>query len=136
MLTERSLKSHLYLYIAGVVLFILFLGYTFWYDHKTDVDGNEAAAEAFRKEGLSEEQISRIRHDDDVWYYDGRSTCVGYSSHDNDSSERCPYFQSVCAGSKARTFGSLSDQVREVAKVIKSGKTQHPDCPLIYEGGD
>lgn len=133
MLTENSLKSHFYLYIAGIVLFILFLGYVFWYDHKTNIDEGDDFVKIFKKEGLSDDQISQIRHDDDVWYYKGKSTCIGYSS---DSKEHCPYFQSVCTGKDSRTFGTIDEQIKEVAKIIKKGDDQHPDCPLIYEGAD
>lgn len=119
---------HKYLFIAGLVLFILYIGYIFWYDHKMDIENFESL---FKKEGLTDKEINEIKHDDDVWYYKNRSTCIGYSSNSN---EPCPKFQWVCIGGK--TFGTIENQIKEVSKLIKNNKSQHPDCPLIYEGSD
>ena len=130
MFTEISLVAHCYLFIAGLILIILYMGYVFWYDHKKDMTEGDFDV-LFSKEGLSQEQIENIKHDDDVWYYKDMSTCIGYSS---DPREACPKFQNVCMGGK--TFGLLETQIKEVSNLIKSGLIQHPACPLIYEGSD
>jgi hypothetical protein len=128
MFTEFGLLPHCYLFIASSIVLLLYLGYVFWYDHKYTVNSDDFE-DLFKKYGLVNEQISNIKHDDDVWYYKNKSTCIGYSS---DSREACPKFQWVCIG--GGTFGTLKDQIYEVAKLIKSGTTTHPECPLIYEG--
>jgi hypothetical protein len=129
MFTDTGLTAHFYLFIAGVVVIILFFGYAFWYDHKKQFEDHNID-KIFKRYGLSEEQISNISHDDDMWYYKRKSTCVGYSSIPD---ELCPKFQEVCVGGK--TFGNLEDQIREVVKAIKIGGL-HEDCPLIYEGAN
>lgn len=112
-----------------MVAFILYIGYAFWYDHKNDI-GNSDFESIFREKGLSQKNIDKISHDDDMWYHGNKSTCVGYSSDEN---EECPKFQEVCVGGK--TFGSIERQINEVIKAVRNGGT-HEDCPLVYEGAD
>lgn len=129
MFTEFGLKPHFYLYIAAFVVMILYMGYAFWYEHKSRMMGDLESL--FKKEGLTDAQIDNIKHDDDVWYYKDKSTCIGYSSDERDP---CPKFQSVCLGDT--TYGSIDQQVQEVSNLIKKGLNAHPLCPLIYEGSD
>ncbi|HMP28060.1 MAG TPA: hypothetical protein PKD85_00585 [Saprospiraceae bacterium] len=128
MFTEIGLLPHFYLFIAGAIVLLLYLGYVFWYDHKNEVTDKDLH-ELFKKYGLTDTQIADIKHDDDVWYYKNKSTCIGYSS---DPREACPKFQWVCLGD--RTFGNLKEQIYAISQLIKNGMDSHPDCPLIYEG--
>lgn len=129
MFTEKGLEAHLYLWIAGIVFAILFIGYTFWFDHKSHIDENESWVSRFENEGLSREQINDLTHDDTMWYYQRKSTCVGYG----EPNEACPKNENFCSGGS--TYGDFSKQAEEIAMALKKGGV-HPDCPLIYLGGD
>lgn len=143
MFKETGLTPHLYLWIAGLVFLILFIGYIFWFEHKESIDGS-FWMEKFKKAGLTSKEINDITHDDSMWYYQRVATCVGYGSpidaidSPNGSpnaldSLGCPKYESFCAGGD--TFGTAEDQVREVIAAIRKGGI-HEDCPLIYSGTD
>lgn len=128
MFQETGLLAHLYLYIIGIVALSLFLIYGFVYDHKTGITDHEHQSEwvsNFKKHGLTDEQIRDIQHDDNVWYYQGVSVCVGYG----DEKEECPKHETVCSGGD--TFGNVSQQTVSVVLAIQKGG-KHPECPLIY----
>ena len=129
MFSETGLKAHLYLWIAGIVCIILFLGYIFWFDHKENIDGNPIWEREFQNVGLTLEQINDITHDDSMWYYQRVATCVGYGS----PRDQCPRYESYCAG--GNTFSSFSEQAEAVKNAIMKGGI-HQDCPLIYSGTD
>ena len=115
---------HKYLWLGGLLLFIFFIIYVFWYDHKEGIQ-NAELADQFRKVGIDPRDMTH----DEVWYYKRRSTCVGYGDQD----EECPKHISHCAGKK--TFGSSRLQAEAVSTALKHGG-QHPDCPLVYVGAD
>lgn len=156
MFKETGLEPHLYLWIAGLVFLVLYIGYIFWFEHKESIDGS-FWVEKFKKAGLNSKEINDITHDDSMWYYQRIATCVGYgspldtfnSSSSNGSpnaldslgipspngspSGECPKYESFCPG--GHTFGTAEDQVREVIAAIRKGGV-HEDCPLIYSGTD
>lgn len=121
---EKGSQAHFYLWFSGLVLLLLFLGYVFIYEHKDD-ELSDTWKMAFVKAGLSKDQVDKLSHDGDVWYYGSppKSTCVGYGGKD----EKCPRFESVCSGEK--TFGDINQQVKNVVKAVGVGI--HPECPLI-----
>lgn len=124
---ETGVQAHFYLWFTGAVLFLIFLGYAFVYEHKNNKLSNEWKV-SFMKHGLTKKQIDGLSHDGDIWYYNAKSTCVGYGGQD----EKCPQFESVCSGGK--TFGNVNQQVINVIKAISSDELHpslHPECPLI-----
>ncbi len=124
MFQETGRTAHGYLWVGGLVVMILFLGYVFWYEHRRAAN-KKFWSEHFTKAGLTEEQIAEMKHDGDVWYFGENSTCVGYGDWD----EECPVFESFCAGGK--TFGNPDKQAAAVAAALKTGG-KHPECPIIY----
>lgn len=129
-LTESGLIAHKYFYVVGVVLLILFLIYVFFYNHITEVDTkNDVWYREFTNVGLTDKQIHDLTHDDNVWYYQGISTCVGYG----DWNEMCPKNETYCAGKEGDTFGDAKRQAYALRFAISKGG-EHPDCPLVYKG--
>lgn len=126
MFTETGTQAHGYLWTAGLVIFILFIGYAFWYEHqKSADDSGEDWMQHFIKAGLTPDEASDMSHDADLWYYKRKPTCVGYG----DWNEECLIFESVCSGGKK--FGTPEQQAKNVSISLKSGG-KHPDCPIVY----
>ena len=117
-------NEHVYLWLGGALLLLLFIVYVFWHDHKENIDDDWAGK--FRAIGIDPKDMT---HDDGVWYYRRRSTCVGYG----DWTDECPKHESYCAGGKV--FGDSQTQVNAVGAALNNGGT-HPECPLIYVGAD
>jgi hypothetical protein len=133
-LRENGILAHFYLILAALILFILFYIYGFWYDHKTQIWGvgdrsNVSWVDTFRKVGVPDSKIKNLTHDDDTWYYNKMSTCVGYGEKE----EPCPRHEAYCAGGKI--MGDQVQQALEVASALSHGG-QHPKCPLIHMGAD
>ena len=120
------MNPHLYLWLAFTLLLLFFLGYDFLYDHKENIQNSKEWLDVFIKEGIDPKDMS---HDESVWYYKRRSTCVGYG----DWEEECPRSENWCAG--GGTFGDSSQQAKGVKDAITNGGV-HPDCPLIYAGAN
>jgi len=120
------LRSHKYLWLAGILLFVLFLGYVFWHDHKHSISDDFQWVEKFLRVGVDPKDIT---HDESVWYYKRRSTCVGYG----DWKDECPKHESYCAGE--RIFGDANAQVDAIKKALERGGV-HPECPLVYAGAE
>lgn len=120
------MHTHLYLWLGGVLLFTFFMGYAFWYDHKERINNSQEWVTAFTSVGINPRDMA---HDEGVWYYKGRSTCVGYG----DWNDECPRHECYCAGGK--TFGDSITQARAIKKALESGGT-HQGCPLMYAGAD
>lgn len=129
-LSEGNIIAHQYFFIAGLVLFVLFLIYVYGYDHQTTIKNNTIWKDVFVAVGIPEKNIDDISHDDDMWYYKGSSTCVAYGG---DFSKKCPKYESYCPGGD--TYGDAFLQALEVKKAIDNGG-EHPLCPLIYHGTD
>ncbi len=122
------MARHSYILGAAIVLLILFLVYAFVIDHKVDISDDfspDGWTVNLKKVGLSEEQISKIQHDDTAWYYDGTALCVGYGDND----ELCPRSENYCAGGK--TFGTIAQQAKAIKEAIDSNR-EHKMCPLLY----
>lgn len=116
--------QHKILWLAGVLLLVFFLGYTFWYDHKENIQNSTEWRNEFVLAGIDPKDMT---HDEGMWYYKRRSTCVGYG----DWTEECPKHEGYCAGGK--TFGNARDQISAIRESLENGGT-HPECPLIYAG--
>ena len=124
-----QLTLHSFLVVLAVVLLITFLIYVFVVEHKTNVEGNDLWQIAFRKVGLTKDQIADLTHDDEMWYYQGVSTCINYGDWD----DTCPKHEGVCAGGD--TYGNAMQQAAEIRLALQKGGV-HPGCPLIYSGAD
>lgn len=129
-MTSTKNKSHTYLFIFGVVLLVGFLIHVYVCEHKISIEGNDMWRNAFLRNGFSSTQIKDISHDDTVWYYKRRSTCVGYSE---DTSKECTSSENYCSG--GNDYGTEDQQVLSVKKAVSNGG-EHPKCPLIYTGTD
>lgn len=125
MLSESLPLAHCYLVIIGILVFTILSIYIYVYNHKIDIDNEWRSV--FRKYGLSDKDIDLISHDDDSWYYDGISTCVGYG----DWNDLCPKYQRYC--SNEPMFGNRKMQAKAVIEAIRNSGT-HKECPLIYKG--
>lgn len=125
-----SNKAHKYLFIAGTILFIIFLLYIYFCDHKQSILESEFWTKEFLKAGFSKEKIEDIEHDDSVWYYKNRPTCVAYSGS---FFEKCLPYEHYCPG--GNTFGIPEKQIKALQEAIDNGG-EHVDCPLIYPGLD
>lgn len=119
------MDTHKYTWLAGALLLAFFIGYAFWYDHKETIYYSEEWNRRFRAVGIDPR---RVTHDDGMWYYDRKSTCVNYG----DGGE-CPRHEGYCAGGK--TYGTLDEQVLAVKEALENGGT-HPECTLIYAGAN
>ena len=117
---------HGILFLANLLLFLVFLCYVLIAEHRTEVD-DEKYKTRFKDLGLTESQIDKISHDDDLWYFQGESTCVGYSAS---PSTRCPKNFCICSGETYETYGTFEQQSKDVAEFIQ-GKLKKT-CPLVY----
>lgn len=118
---------------VAIILFFLVI-YGFYYDHKEYIndDSNPNSQEwidNFKKAGAPEQIIDDITHDDDTWYYQGSSTCVGYGDWD----DMCPRHEVFCGGGKK--MGNANQQALSVMDALRNGG-RHPECPLLYSGAN
>src|SRR5438105_4042679 len=116
--------EHFYLWSGAVLLFLFFAVYVFWYEHKRGISHDQDWVERFKIAGIDPRDIT---HDEGVWYYKRRSTCVGYGDWDDE----CPRHENYCSGRK--TFGDAQLQVTSILRAINNNGT-HPECPLVYTG--
>lgn len=134
-LSESTPHAHLYLVLGAVILLSIFIVFVYIAKKREGIDDysdeNREWLTTFRKSGFTDAEISRVTHDDHVWYYDGKNTCVGYG----DAEDECPAYQTYCAGGSVNgtyhTYGTLQQQSLAILKSIKSGGV-HEECPLIY----
>ena len=129
-LAEIGTIAHGYLFIAGVIMLIMFLSYVYLYDHKTFIEGHDMWEKAFLKVGTDKNKIQDITHDDNMWYYKGVSTCV---AHSGDFSGLCHRYENYCSGGDR--YGDDISQAKAVKEALEDGG-EHPMCPLIYSGAD
>lgn len=103
----------------------MYIYYGYVLDHKRSTNRE------YLEENLSipDEILDSLSHDADVWYYNGKSTCVAFGV----ANASCPKHFAVCSGGE--NFGKLSDQLRNNIVAIQNGG-EHPDCPLIYRGAN
>lgn len=125
---ESSVRAHGYLFLAGVVILLFFLAYVYFCNHQTEIYKNNLWISAFQEIGLTPRQIDDITHDDSMWYYLKRPTCVGYGGY---FTKKCPKYENYCSGGS--TFGNPLQQALAVKKAIYTGG-EHPSCPLVYPG--
>ena len=120
-----------FLFLYSAVLFAIFLVYTFYCDHKVQL--SDEWTQLFIDVGVDPQDIDRIQHDDDVWYIDGRSTCVGYGAPGG----YCDYRTVYCTkGIPPHTnHGDMKEQVLCVCESLFA-KGQHIKCPLLYSSAN
>ena len=122
-------RQQFYLVCLALIMLFVFLGYVFLSEHKYHVDNDPFWIELFEKNGLSKKELSKITHDENVWYHNNKSTCVGFGEPNN----KCILSDQVCCGGlSTQTFGDYTDQVKAVILSISSEGGKHPDCPLLY----
>jgi len=125
------MESHKFLYTGAILLFMLYVWYAFVYERKINICDQPSRWRAnLLGANVRKRNVCDISHDDDMWYYKGKSTCVGYGK----PREKCNWRERVCAG--GHTMGSYMSQAREVAKAITSKGGMHRECPLVYVGAD
>lgn len=71
--------------------------------------------------------LKDISHDENVWYYKDKFTCVGFGFE----KEKCPKSQVVCSSKDKKYFGTFDEQLQHVKYAIDNGEI-HDDCPLLY----
>jgi len=130
-LTESTTHSHLYLALSALLLLSLFIAFIYLIKKRSNIDADDVWIHTFRDAGIADSDIGQITHDDHVWYYKDRSTCIGYG----DVEEECPAYENYCAGGTSNgtlyTYGSLKQQALAIKQAILAGG-QHEECPLIY----
>ena len=125
---------HFYLIVAGAIMLFCLVVYGFCYDHKDHIndDSNPNSQEwidSFHSAGAPDPIVDDITHDDDTWYYQNSSTCVGYGDWD----DVCPRHEVYCGGNKK--MGDSKIQAKAVVEALKNGG-KHPKCPLLYPGAN
>lgn len=113
-----------------MILLTFVVVYGFWYDHKEHIHFNHEWTTSFMKAGIPNAIIDDITHDDDTWYYLGKSLCVAYGG---DWEAPCPRHENYCGGGKK--IGNRDDQTLSVYEALKNGGV-HPKCPIIYPGAN
>ncbi len=126
------LRSHFYVIMAAALLLFFVVVYGFHYDHKEHINlsthpNSVEWVESFREAGVHPLVVDDITHDDDHWYYQGNSLCVGYG----DWSAKCQRHESYCGGGKL--VGTMKEQTTAIFEALKNGGS-HPMCPLLYPG--
>jgi len=122
---EASVRAHGYLFLAALIILIIFLVYVYLSNHRTEISQNNLWQEVFQKVKLNPEDLT---HDDTTWYFQGRPTCVAYGGS---FEAKCPRFENYCAG--GGTYGDPVNQALAIKKAIENGG-EHPLCPLVYPG--
>jgi hypothetical protein len=124
---------HLDLILGGLILLGMFLVYGFIAKHQRHIHHDSAWTDTFKKFGVDP---SGITHDEDTWYYNGKTTCVAYgpSSLGQDPGGKgpdgCNQSESFCSGGFGK-YGSMEEQAKAVADAIH-GTGLHSGCPIIY----
>ena len=132
--SESSIRSHTYFLCAVCIILAAYLLYIYFYNHKEDLDlHNYAWTSSMDKNGITKEQMDNLSHDESVWYYKKKSTCVGYG----EPQDECLKHESFCSGEDFinTTFGSYDEQAKSLHEAFLNGGI-HPECPIIYSGAD
>ena len=113
---------HVLLLICVVGILIVLC--TFFFQSQVDnISENDGWISLFSvKEDIN---LADISHDEEMWYYKGKSTCVGFGEID----QNCKRNECYCSGKG--TYGSPKKQVKMVIKAIENDGL-HPMCPLLY----
>ena len=115
-----NLRSMKILWLASLLLLVLTFAYIYWYPHRSRVRDDVTK----EMSSLSWDETSSLTRDD-VWHYQGMSTCVCYGE---DPNEICPKNECYCGGGDV--MGSKDLQMLAVKEAIKNGG-EHPKCPLL-----
>ena len=108
------MSSHLQLFFSSLILISIFLVYLYVSNDRQDLE-LESDKDLFTKEGFTEEEISKLTHDDKLWYYNGNSTCICYFNNENNC---------INAGDLPGQIKVLKETIRENNGIVKN-------CPLI-----
>lgn len=117
------MKSHQILFIMGSILLSLFLIYVFICQHRFVVTDKKWLM-LFEKYNIDPKDIT---HDESVWYFKDRNTCVFYSEYEE---TKCPSHSRYCSGNLEKA-GNPNFQIKALRDAINNGG-EHPLCPLIY----
>jgi len=115
-----KISGHLIVWIIGVIFLLILICYTYVNEHRVDLNKDHWRGLFKYHESI----VDDISHDEYMWYYKGKSTCVGFGEPDTE----CSRSQSTCAG--ASVYGDFSTQAREVERAITNDGI-HPDCPTL-----
>lgn len=121
-------KYHGYLFLVSLVVLYIFLFYCFCIPHKKYL--SDEWREIFLYLGAKENVLDSITHDNDVWYFNLKSTCVAFSESEDSF---CEEYKNYCCGKGIH--GDKIAQARAVLRSIKNGGV-HDMCPLIYQSLD
>jgi len=117
------MKPRVILFIGSGILLFFFLVYVFICQHRFAVIDKKWLI-LFSKYNINPKDIT---HDESVWYYKNKNTCVFYSEWKD---TECPRHSRYCSG-KLNSAGNAELQVRAIREAINN-KGEHPKCPLIY----
>ena len=109
-----------------LILLSLFFSYVFFVEH--EVTPTQRWKTAFATQNIPNDKIENISHDEQVWSFDGVSTCVCYGG---EFDALCDKSNCVCAG--GATFGDYDQQASTVKSALKNNG-EHPSCPTFYYG--
>jgi len=123
MVTGSDIQAHGYLFLAGIILVMIFIVYIYICNHKVSLQDDWRFE--FIKLGLNADEIT---HDDNMWYFRDLPTCVLFGRHMKDE---CPRYEGHCAGGE--NYGTFKKQALAVKEAVHNGG-EHPLCPLIYPG--
>lgn len=114
------MRTEAYVFSIILVLFVSFLLYFKFADHKTHIENDDFWREQFS--GVLED-MEGISHDDDEWFYKSRPTCVAYGDWD----AKCIRNAYYCP---TNFIGNAKEQANRVKEAIRNGGV-HPLCPLL-----
>jgi hypothetical protein len=147
---------HKIVLIVSISMLIWFLIYVYWWNHKRGIEGSvfekyfldlaPISQRSFAKyinfteqspvkliiqdrsrEREFEKLISDISHDESMWYYQGKPTCVHYNpnlQYKSPKDKKCPIYSRVCSN-------TIEEQIKNVYIAIQN-EGFHPNCPLLY----
>jgi hypothetical protein len=124
------MNEHFLLLLSGVFLLAMFIIYMYLSRYKIYIlnEPSKIWIKPFLEAGFRIDQIEKISHDSDEWYYDGKRTCVAFDS--SIINKDCDYKNFFCANNQppGNQFGSRLEQAKAV---WDSYPKKHPLCPII-----
>src|SRR5947207_2319773 len=112
----NSNSTHYLIFYFSIILLVLFMGYVFFAPHLIPI--NNYWKTKFTQAGLTNIQTNKLSHDDDMWFYDGISTCVCYGD----------YSKGKCIGK------DVNSQIQAVVQAVTHDGGEHRLCPMFYYG--
>jgi hypothetical protein len=125
MIPEATYKAQLYLFFLASCFLLIFVIYIYIVcPIHTSISHDHKWNKIFIGLGMNKDDIDKLSHDSEVWYYERKNLCVAYGSDE----ERCPHHFSYCAGHTR--YGTDEEQAQAVIDAINNGNI-HKLCPLI-----